>query len=134
VQHGRTDIRPPGARALKDVEWIGSSYRDLVATDENVKDSVGYALERAQAGEMAGYAEPMKGKFRDIIEIRTPDETGDSTYRAAYTTKIGDVVYFLDIFKKKSKKGTEIPQRDLGRIAKRYQTAQEHYEKHHREK
>lgn len=31
---------------LKDVEWIGSSYRDLMATDENVKDSIGYALER----------------------------------------------------------------------------------------
>jgi phage-related protein len=119
---------------LKDVEWIGSSYRDLMATDEDVKDSVGYALERAQAGEMAGYAEPMKGKLRDIIEIRAPDKTGDNTYRAAYTTKLGDVVYFLDIFKKKSKKGTETPQRDLDRIARRYQTAQEHYEKNRSEK
>jgi phage-related protein len=119
---------------LKDVEWMGSSYHDLMATDDDVRDSVGYALERAQAGEIAGYAKPMKGKFRDILEIRTPDETGHSTYRAAYTTKIGDVAYFLDIFKKKSKTGTETPQRDLDRIARRYQAALEHYEKHYREK
>jgi phage-related protein len=43
-------------------------------------------------------------------------------------------VYFLDIFKKKSKTGTETPQRDLNRIAKRYRMAQEHYEKKRSEK
>jgi phage-related protein len=60
------------SKELKDVEWVGSSYKDLMETGEDVKDAIGYALERAQAGELAGYAEPMKGSLRDVIEIRTP--------------------------------------------------------------
>jgi len=52
----------------------------------------------------------MKGKLKDVREIWV-DEGGDS-YRAIYTIKIGDVVYVLDAFMKKSKKGAETPQRD----------------------
>ncbi len=119
---------------MKRVEWISSSFRDLAATDEDVQDAIGYAIERAQAGEIVCYAEPMKGNLREIIEIRTPDEIGDSTYRAAYTVKFRDVVYFLDIFKKKSTQGIKTAQRDLDRIAGRLRMAKEHYEKHHRGK
>ncbi len=119
---------------MKVVEWVGSSYRDLMDTGDDVKSSFGYALEIAQSGGVAGYAKPMKGKFRDVFEVTIPDGSGDSTYRATYTTKIGDVVYVLDVFRKKSKSGIETPQRDLDRIYRRFQMAREHYERHYRGK
>jgi phage-related protein len=81
---------------------------------------------------MADYAEQMKGDLREVVEIRTTNDTGDSIYRAAYTTRIGEVVYFLDIFKNKSKQGIKTPRKDLERIKGRLRIAKEHYEKHYR--
>jgi phage-related protein len=41
--------------------------------------------------------------------------------------KIGDVIYVLDAFQKKSKKGDETPKRDLDRIRDRLKQAREHH-------
>ena len=78
---------------------------------------------------MADYAAPMKGDLRSVCEIRTRNESGDSIFRAVYTTSIGDYVYVLDIFKKKSKRGARTPEADLDRIRWRLRQAKEHHEK-----
>lgn len=44
-----------------------------------------------------------------------------------YTTTIGDIVYVLDVFKKKAKKGIAPPQKDLDRIEQRLKAARENY-------
>jgi phage-related protein len=94
---------------------------------EEVQDDLGYALDLAQHGFQADYAKPMKGDLRDVLEIVADNERGDSTFRAAYTAKIGDVIYVLDAFQKKSKRGDETPKRDLDRIRDRLKQAREHY-------
>ncbi len=94
---------------------------------QDIKDDIGFALERVQAGKTPTNSEPMKGKLRDVREIWADDEGG--TYRAMYTTEIGDVVYVLDAFQKKSKSGIATPQRHLDRIEQRLKLAREHYEK-----
>jgi phage-related protein len=94
---------------------------------EEVQDDIGYALDLAQHGFQADYAKPMKGVLRDVVEIVADNERGDSTFRAAYTTKLGDVVYVLDAFQKKSKKDAETPKRDLDRISDRLKQAREHH-------
>ncbi len=73
---------------------------------EEVQDALGYALDLAQHGLQADYAKPMKGDLRDVLEIVADNERGDSTFRAAYTAKIGDVIYVLDAFQKNRRKGT----------------------------
>jgi phage-related protein len=112
--------------------WISSSYRDLVAVPDEVQDAIGYALDLAQHGQRADEATQMRGRLRSVIEIRVDDEVGKSTYRAMYTVSLGDVVYVLDVFQKKSKKGSETPQVDLARIAGRLKQAREHDEKQRR--
>jgi phage-related protein len=94
-----------------------------------VQRSMGFALRAAQQGGTAEYAFPMKGHLRDVVEIRDDDETGKNTYRVMYTTTIGDVVYVLDAFQKKSKSGIATPQADLDRIEKRLKAAKEHHAK-----
>ena len=113
---------------MKEIDWIGSSKKDVIACPEEVKDAIGYALELAQRGLMARKAERMKGDLRNVLELRVSDKTGDSTFRATYTTTIGDVVYVLDVFKKKSKMGSETPKPDLDRIRARLRMAQEKHE------
>ncbi|MGP6188571.1 MAG: type II toxin-antitoxin system RelE/ParE family toxin [Vulcanimicrobiaceae bacterium] len=74
----------------------------------------------------------MRGDLRDVIEIKADNQRGDSTYRAAYTIKLGDTVYVLHVFQKKSKKGRETPQRELDLIRLRLTLAREHHEQQER--
>jgi phage-related protein len=109
----------------KRVEWIASSLKDLRAMPAEVMREIGYALSFAQTGDMADYAHAMTGNLRDVVEIRTNDVAG--TYRAMYTTTIGDVVYVLHVFQKKSHRGSATPQKDLDLIAQRLRKAREHH-------
>ena len=95
---------------------------------EEVQDDIGYALDLAQHGKQADYAQPMQGDLRDVIEIRAHNETGDRTFRAAYTVKLSDTVYVLHVFQKKSKKSRETPKRELDLIRYRLKQAREHHE------
>jgi phage-related protein len=115
----------------KTLIWVASAKKDLKETPEDVQDQVGYALDQVQAGETPDCATPLHGALSGVFEIKANDEDG-ATYRATYTTKIGDVVYVLDVFKKKSKHGIATPQTDLDRIEKRLKAAREHYEQQKR--
>jgi phage-related protein len=112
---------------LKALTWGASSYRDLIECPDRIQDDIGHALEAAQRGKMAKYARPMKGDLRDVVEVRVIGE--DGTYRAMYTTSFGDIVYVLDVFKKKSKQGNETPRTDLDRIRARLRRAKEQNER-----
>jgi len=48
-------------RKEKPLEWIGSSYKDLMALPVGVRRSVGYALSLAQVGEKADTAKVLTG-------------------------------------------------------------------------
>jgi phage-related protein len=47
------------------------------------------------------------------------------TYRAVYAVKIGETVYVLHAFQKKSKRGIKTPQADVDLIKQRYKDALE---------
>ena len=109
----------------KRIVWVGQTLKQLRAMPEDVKDEVVFALDAAQKGRKAPYAVPMKGQLRTVTEIRV-DDVGD-TYRAMYTTEFEGIVYVLDVFKKKSKRGTATPQKDIDRILGRLKLAREHF-------
>ncbi|HEY5257670.1 MAG TPA: type II toxin-antitoxin system RelE/ParE family toxin [Candidatus Baltobacteraceae bacterium] len=96
---------------------------------DEVQDDVGYALDLAQHGRRAEYAVQMTGDLRDVIEIRAFNEAGDSTFRAAYTVELGDTIYVLHVFQKKSKRGIATPRNELDLIRTRLKRAREHYER-----
>jgi phage-related protein len=50
------------------------------------------------------------------------------TYRAVYAVKIGETVYVLHAFQKKSKRGIKTPQADVDLIKQRYKDALEREE------
>ena len=84
---------------------------------------MGGAIRTAQQGGMSGLAKPMKGDLRDVIEVRDDDEAG--TYRLMYTTRIGDTLFILHYFQKKSKSGSATSKADLDLIRKRLKKARE---------
>ena len=109
-------------RTIKSVVWIGTSYEELKAFPDNVQDEMGYALYVAQMGDKHPKAKPLKG-FSGVMEIRSDYAT--DTYRAVYTTKIGEVIYVLHAFQKKSKRGISTPKKEIDLIRRRLHQAQE---------
>lgn len=73
-------------------------------------------------GEFPHNAKPLKG-LSGVQEIRVNYDT--DTYRAVYTVNIGDKLYVLHIFQKKSKKGNETPKQDMDIIRTRLKRAKE---------
>lgn len=108
----------------KRIVWLGSTQNDLTDASELVRQTMGGALRAVQEGGKSDDATPMKGPLRDVMEVREDDEAG--THRLMYTVEIGENVYVLDFFKKKSKKGIATPQADLDRIAARLKIARQH--------
>lgn len=103
------------------VIWVGSSYDDLKAFPSNVQKEMGYALWLAQVGGKHLKAKPLKG-FRGVLEMVSNFRT--DTYRVVYAVRLGDSLYILHAFQKKSKRGIATPKEVLDLIRKRLQEAQ----------
>jgi phage-related protein len=89
---------------------------------------MGFALYQAQTGGKHVSAKPLKGfGGAGVLEIVANDD--GSTYRGVYTVKFTGVVYVLDAFQKKSRKGAQTPRADMNRIRIRLKAAEEHYSK-----
>jgi phage-related protein len=93
----------------------------------------GYAIFLAQMGGKHPDAKPLKG-FGGAGVLEVVGNFDGDTYRAVYTVKFAGVVYVLDAFQKKAKKGKATPKVDMERIKARLKLAEEHYREHYRAK
>lgn len=107
---------------LKPVVWIGNALGVLKTFPSAVQDEVGYALYLAQRGEKHLSAKPLKGVGPGVLEV-VSDHRGD-TFRAVYTVRLGDRVYVLHAFQKKSKRGIATPQVEIDLIRRRLKLAE----------
>jgi len=107
-------------KILKKLHWVGSSRDDLRSLPEEVQDEIGYGLYEAQMGRFPHDAKPLTG-FDGVFEI--VNRFNKNTYRAVYVTKLGDWIYVLHVFQKKSVFGIKTPKPDMELIKKRLQAA-----------
>ena len=119
--------------AKKPVVFIASARDDLRRLPKPVSYVFAYAILLAELGDKHPDAKPLKG-FGGAGVLEVVENYDGDTYRAVYTVKFKGIVYVLDAFQKKSKKGSELPKVDLDRIKTRLKTAESHYEQHHRVK
>lgn len=81
------------------------------------------ALTIAARGGKADTAKPFKGMDGGVFEIALKHR-GDA-FRAIYAVQIGDDVWVVDAFQKKSKSGIKTPQMDVDRIKERLKRLKE---------
>lgn len=111
----RQDERP--------LEWIASSYKDLMALPSAVRRYFGFALSLAQVGDQADAAKVLKGfGGAGVLEVVENDAGG--TYRAVYTVRFAEAVFVLHCFQKKSKSGIATPKADMDIIRSRLKVAE----------
>ena len=108
---------------LRDAIWVGDSKAQLKEFPQSVQKDIGDALFIAQAGSMSPAAKPFKGIGSGVFEIRADYRT--DTYRAVYAVKIGERVYVLHCFQKKSRRGIQTPKKEVDLIKRRLRMAQE---------
>ena len=114
---------PSMADKEKPLEWIVSSYKDLMALPPDVRRRFGYALSLAQMGDQDDAAKVLKGfSGAGVLEVVEDDAGG--TYRAVYTVKFAEAVFVLHCFQKKSKSGIATPKPDMGIIRARLKVAE----------
>jgi phage-related protein len=110
------DVRP--------VVWLGSSKKNMREFPKQVRSDIGAALFAAQCGETAEHVKPFKGIGSGVFEI--VDRYDKEAYRLVYGVKIGENLYVLHAFHKKSKSGIATPKPDVDLIKQHYKEAQEH--------
>lgn len=108
---------------MRPVEWVASSLDDLTGFPREVQQDIGFTLFRVQLGDRPGRVKAMRG-LSGVYEIRSDFRT--DTYRSVYAAKIGDKIYVLHAFQKKSKSGISTPKPDMETIRARLQLARQY--------
>lgn len=91
-----------------------------------VQKKIGYILEGVQAGRTSNKTKRLHG-FPGVYEIVSDYDS--NTYRAVYAVNLGDLIYILHCFEKKSTRGIKTSKKDIDLIRDRLSWAKELTEK-----
>jgi phage-related protein len=101
--------------SVKDIEFLGSSLKELQQFPEGARRKAGFQLRRIQLGLEAEDSKPMQAVGAGVQELRIWDT--DGTFRIIYAARFADAVYVLHAFEKKTQATS---QRDIELARARY--------------
>ncbi|MDJ0745915.1 MAG: type II toxin-antitoxin system RelE/ParE family toxin [Xenococcaceae cyanobacterium MO_167.B27] len=113
----------PNRNDIKSIISMVDSLKQVKSFPDFVRREIGSSLYDAQCGEKPHNAKPFKGIGGGVFEIVTRFDS--DTYRTVYALQIGNSIYVLHAFQKKSPKGIKTAQKDVDLIKKRYKQAVE---------
>lgn len=99
---------------MKALLFVGSSLGELRAFPVDARREAGHQLDQVQRGRDPDDWKPMKSVGKGVREIRLHVE---GEHRVLYVATLGDAVYVLHAFEKKTQK---TPQRDIELARKRF--------------
>ena len=102
---------------MKKLYWLADSRSKVKSFPPGVQDDFGYALYAAQQGEASPKSKPMTGLGSGVMELAANDKGG--TWRAVYTVSIGEMIYVVHAFQKKSKTGIATPRSEMEIVRQR---------------
>lgn len=108
---------------MRSVFWVGDSKERLLEFPTDVRKKIGYALEEAQGGEMPHRTKPLRG-FSGVYEISR--DYNRNTYRTVYAVNLGELIFVLHCFQKKSTRGIKTPKKEIDLIRRRLNIAKNH--------
>ena len=111
----------PNNNEIKSVIWMGDSLKQVKSFPEFVRRDIGSSLYDVQQGDKPDNAKPFKGVGTGVFEIVTRFDS--DTYRTVYAVQIGQHIYVLHAFQKKSPKGIKTAHLDVDLIKSRYKQA-----------
>ena len=110
-------------RKTRPISWIKAARKDFERFPLEVQSICLSALTIAAEGGKADITKPFKGLGSGILEIALPWR-GDA-FRVVYVIQIGDEIWVLHAFQKKSSQGIKTPQHEVELIENRLKRLKE---------
>lgn len=111
------------------VRFVGGADDELREFPDDARREMGYQLYRVEIGREPSDWKPMATVGKGVREIRVRTETG--AYRTIYTASLGEHIYVLHCFTKKTQK---TPRSDIDIAKRRLSQAISDVERERREK
>jgi phage-related protein len=113
----------PRPTITKAISWVRAARKAFEGFPEPVQTEGLRDLTIAAAGAKADNAKPLHGLGSGIFEIVLNDRSG--TYRVVYAVRIGDDLWVVHAFQKKSRKGIKTPQQEIDVVRRRIKQLKE---------
>jgi phage-related protein len=108
---------------MRRISWVRAAWKEFGSFPQSVQERMKFALEIAAAGEKADIAKPMKGF--DAGEFELALSYRSDAYRAVYSVRLGEDIWVLHAFQKKSTQGIKTPKREIDAIHQRIKRIRE---------
>ncbi|MBI4389463.1 MAG: type II toxin-antitoxin system RelE/ParE family toxin [Nitrospinae bacterium] len=110
-------------RDTRPISWVKAALKDYQKFPKGAQLEIRRALTVAAEGAKAENAKPMKGLGPGVFEIALKYRT--DAYRVVYAVQIGEAIWVVHAFQKKSKTGIKTPKQDIDLIKKRTRETKE---------
>jgi phage-related protein len=110
-------------RPTRPVSWLKPARRAFEGFPEDARETILDALTIAAEGSKAVIAKPMKGLGSGVFEIALRNR-GDA-FRVVYALQLGDDLWVVHAFQKKSTQGIKTPKREIDLIGERIKRLKE---------
>jgi phage-related protein len=110
-------------RNSRAVSWVKAARKDFEAFPAGAQTEILRALTIAAEGRMADISKPLKGMGAGVFEVALAWK-GDA-YRTVYAVLIGDDIWVVHAFQKKSKTGVKTPKPEIDLIKHRLKRLKE---------
>ena len=110
-------------RDTRPVSWIKAARKDFEEFPRGAQDEVLRALTIVAEGGHPDMAKPLKGLDSGILELALRFR-GDA-YCVVYAVQLGDDVWIIHAFQKKSKTGIKTPGQDIDLVRERLKRLKE---------
>ena len=105
------------------VSWLKAALKDFQRFPEGAQLDVGRALTIIAEGGHPDIAKPLKGFGSGVFELALRHRT--DAYRVVYALQLGDDIWVVHAFQKKSKSGIATPKAEIDLINERIKRLKE---------
>ena len=110
-------------RLTRPVSWLTRARKAFQGFPGGARETMMDALTVAAEGGMAGIAKPMKGLGSGVFEVALPYR--GNAFRVVYAAQLGDELWVIHAFQKKSTQGIRTPKHEIDLIKDRLKRLKE---------
>ena len=110
-------------RDSRKLSWIKAARKEFETFPLGARREIEIALTLAAEGRKADTAKPVKGLGSGVFEIALAYRS--DTYRVVYAVQIGEAIWVVHAFQKKSKTGLKTPKAEINVIRTRLKRLKE---------
>ncbi|HKV55470.1 MAG TPA: type II toxin-antitoxin system RelE/ParE family toxin [Candidatus Binataceae bacterium] len=110
-------------RNTRKVNWLKAALKDYLEFPKEAQDRAATALTYVAEGATPDIAKPLKGLGSGIWELAIKSR-GDA-YRVVYALQLGEDIWIVHTFQKKSNKGIATPKHEIDLVRERIKRLRE---------